>query len=639
VKGHAAQVEVAADTQTPARQRLASLRGFLRTEAGGAIVLLLATVAALAWANSPWVAGYDALWGTELSLIVGDLVLSHDLRGWVNDGLMTVFFLLIGLEVRREFDLGEFRQRRRIAAPVLAAIGGMLLPVIIFLAINPVGEASRGWAMVMATDTAFAVGVLALVGRHSPFRLRTFLLTLVIVDDIAAVTIIAVAYSSEVNLVAIATAFGLLASMAILRSRHVQRPEVYVLLAIAIWLATSESGVHPSIAGVTMGLLTGAHPPRRAALEAATGDTRAFRQRPSADLASAAARRISMSLSPNERAQHALHPWSSFVVVPLFALANAGLPISAELLRSAFASPLVLGIVAGLVIGKSFGIPIGAWLATLPWLGGARLSVGWPSLIAASSVAGVGFTMSLLIAELSYVGPLLDQAKLGVVTASILAAGLAILLFYGLARLPREWLGRAEAQTSASLTDLIEPVNATRDHVRGPLDAPVTLLEYGDYECPHCGRVAPIIRELLERSEGRLRFVFRHLPLTDVHPNAALAAEAAEAAGAQKAFWPMHDLLFERQDGLSPSDLLRYAAQLDLDTGRFEEDLRSGRFASRVAHDVNSAGESGVTGTPTIFINDVQYRGTHEVHALSKVVLEVNDLMQGRARFARSEPQ
>ena len=271
MKGHAAQVEGAADTQTPARQRLASLRGFLRTEAGGAIVLLLATVAALAWANSPWVAGYDALWGTELSLIVGDLVLSHDLRGWVNDGLMTVFFLLIGLEVRREFDLGEFRQRRRIAAPVLAAIGGMLLPVIIFLAINPVGEASRGWAMVMATDTAFAVGVLALVGRHSPFRLRTFLLTLVIVDDIAAVTIIAVAYSSEVNLVAIATAFGLLASMAILRSRHVQRPEVYVLLAIAIWLATSESGVHPSIAGVTMGLLTGAHPPRRAALEAATG--------------------------------------------------------------------------------------------------------------------------------------------------------------------------------------------------------------------------------------------------------------------------------------------------------------------------------------------------------------------------------
>jgi Na+/H+ antiporter NhaA len=218
--------------QTPAAQHLAVVRSFLKTEAGGAIVLLAATLAALGWANSPWGDSYDAFWATDLTIRIGDYAFSHDLQHWVNDGLMALFFLLIGLEVRREFDMGEFRERRRLAVPVIAAIGGMVLPVAIFLAIVPGGEASRGWAMVMATDTAFAVGVLALVGRRSSFRLRTFLLTLVIVDDVAAVTVIAVAYTSDVNLVALAIGVALLAGMALLRARGVERPAVYVLLAL-----------------------------------------------------------------------------------------------------------------------------------------------------------------------------------------------------------------------------------------------------------------------------------------------------------------------------------------------------------------------------------------------------------------------
>ncbi|MGH2445195.1 MAG: Na+/H+ antiporter NhaA [Candidatus Limnocylindria bacterium] len=625
--------------ETPAAPHLAVLRSFLNTEAGSAVVLLAATIAALAWANSPWGDAYDGLWATDISLRLGEYELSATLGHWVNDGLMTLFFLLIGLEVRREFDMGEFRERRRVAVPVLAAVGGMLLPIAIFLWLNPGGETARGWAMVMATDTAFAVGVLALVGRRSSFRLRTFLLTLVIIDDVAAVSVIAIVYSTNVNLLALAIGIGLLVVMGALRRIGFQRSSVYVLLALGIWLAAWEAGVHPTVAGVAIGLLTSAYPPRRAALIEASGVARAFRNRPSPELAREAAQRITMSLSPNERLQHALHPWSSFVVVPLFALANAGVDLSGELLGRALGSPLVLGIVLGLVVGKTLGIPIGAWLATRPWLGGQALSVGWPSLVAASSVAGIGFTMSLLIAELSYAGDLLDEAKLGILAASLVAAGLSIAMFHAISTLPTEWLGRAEARTAPMLTDLTDAVDPVRDHVRGPVDAPLTLVEYGDYECPYCGRAASVVKELLGRFDGRLRFVFRNLPLTDVHPNAALAAEAAEAAGAQGRFWEMHDLLFERQDSLDPHDLVRYAEELGMDVAAFEDDLRGGRFGARVGQDVNSAEEAGVAGTPSFFINEVRYRGAYDLESLASVLTRAGSMVENRARASAASGQ
>ena len=617
-----------------AAPRLSALRGFLRTEAGGAVVLLVATIVALAWANSPWRDGYHALWATEIGLSVGSWELRYDLGHWVNDGLMVLFFLLIGLEVRREFDMGEFRERRRVAVPVLAALGGMLLPIGIFLTLAPDGEAARGWAMVMATDTAFAVGVLALVGRRSSFRLRTFLLTLVIVDDVAAVIIIAAFYSASVELPALATAAALLLTMAILRRLGVMRPAVYVLLSVAIWLATLQSGIHPTVAGVAIGLLTSAYPPKRSTLEEATGVARRFRQRPSPELASEAARRISMSLSPNERVQHALHPVSSFIVVPVFALANAGVDLSGNLLERVLGSPLVIAIVLGLVVGKTLGIPIGSWLATRRWLGGQSLAVGWPSLVSASSVAGIGFTMSLLIAELSYRGATLDEAKLGIILASVVAAVLSVGMFHAVSLLPRDMLGRAEAMTSRPLADLTDPVDPARDHLRGAPDAPVTLVEYGDYECPYCGRAAPVMRQLLDRFDGRLRFVFRHLPLTDVHPNAALAAQAAEAAGAQGRYWEMHDVLFEHQDALDVGSLRSHALQLGLDGDRFEADLREGRHAARVAQDVNTAEDAGVAGTPSFFINEVRYRGAYDLDSMDTLVRRVLRVVENRARVA-----
>jgi protein-disulfide isomerase len=244
--------------------------------------------------------------------------------------------------------------------------------------------------------------------------------------------------------------------------------------------------------------------------------------------------------------------------------------------------------------------------------------------VAAASVAGIGFTMSLLIAELSYTAALLDQAKLGILAASTVAAVLSIVLFHAVSMLPREWLRRAEARTSLPLPDLTEAVDPGRDHIRGAVDAPVTLVEYGDYECPYCGRAAPVIRALIDEFDGRMRFVFRHLPLPDVHPNAALAAEAAEAAGAQGAFWTMHDLLFAHQDELQFADLVRYAGELGLDTERFEADLRAARFAAHVAQDVNGAEEAGVAGTPAFFVNEVLYRGHHDHDSLAETLNRVS---------------
>ena len=614
------ETETHLEGQTRAPHRLSALRDFLHTEAGSAIVLLAATVIALVWANSPWRDAYHALWATPLSIDLGDATLGMDLGHWVNDGLMALFFLLIGLEIRREFDMGELRDRRRVAVPVIAALGGMTVPVLFFLLVSSGGEAARGWAMVMATDTAFALGVLALAGRHGPLRLRVFLLTLVIIDDIAAVAVIAVVYSADISLAWLLAALALLGVMVVLRRIGVERPAAYIGLSVVIWFATLQSGVHPTVAGVAIGILTTAYPPRRDDLARATRLARRFREQPTPALARAAASRISLTLSPNERAQHGLHPISSFVVVPLFALANAGINLDADTLGRALASPLTMGVALGLVLGKPVGIISFTWLATRPRLGGLPLSVGWPSLIAASFVAGIGFTMSLLIADLSYGADLLEEAKVGILAASIAAAVLSIGIFRALRLLPREWMRRAERRAAPPMSDLPAPVDPSRDHIRGPADALVTLVEYGDYECPFCRRAAPAVNELLARSEGTVRFVMRHLPLTDVHPNAALAAEAAEAAGAQGKFWEMHDRLLDPRSPLQAADLVEHADAIGLDTDAFERDLRRGRFGARVARDVASAEAAGVAGTPTFFINERRYRGAYDLASLEAAV-------------------
>jgi Na+/H+ antiporter NhaA len=594
------------------------LRDYLRTETGGAVVLAAAALAALVWANVD-AASYASMWGTELSIRLGDWTLAASLRHWVNDGLMAIFFLVVGLEARRELDLGELRERRRLLLPAAAALGGMAAAVGVFLALNAGSAAAGGWGVALSTDTAFAIGILALVGPRLSGRMRVLLVTLLVVDDLVALGVIAIAYTSELSWVPLVVAGGLLAAVLATRALGVRRGWVYAPLGLALWVAVRESGVDPVIVGLLMGLLTVARSAVRADLEEATDRFRDFREQPTAQLAQVARESVEQALSPNERLQHRFHPWSSYVIVPLFALANAGIPLSAGFLGDALRSPVTLGIVLGYVVGKPLGILAAARLAQRIGRGVLRMPIGWGALGGTAAAAGVGFTVALLIARRAFDGVRLREATLGVLLSVLLAPLVSWAVFATIARLPRTRRLRLLVGDADELEDLALPVDPHHDRVRGPDDASVTLVEYGDFECPYCGQAEPIVRELLA-GDGDLRYVWRHLPLTDVHPRAELAAEAAEAAAAQGAFWDYHALLFDHQDALRPKQLVGYAEQLGLDAERFRRDLRDGEHAGRVARDVESAELSGVAGTPTFFVNGARHHGAYDVDALKAAV-------------------
>ena len=614
-----------------ARNLAAPLRSFLTTETSGAVALLAASLAALVWANLPWWDSYESFWTTELSIRIGDDALSLDLRDWVNEGLMTLFFLVVGLEAKRELDLGEMRDRRRVAIPVLAALGGLAVPVLIFVAINAGRASADGWGAAMSTDTAFALGVLALVAPRAT-RLRVRLLTIVVIDDLVALIVIATVYTEHVELVPLLIALGLFAVLLGLRFvPFAGRLQAAALLGVALWVALHESGVDPVITGLAVGLATTAYTPARGALERATEQARMFREQPTPELARSAQAGIAAALSLNERLQYRLHPWTSYVIVPLFALANLGIHIDEQLLSDAASSPITLGIICAYVVGKPVGICLAAWLASRPWLSALRLSLSWPVIVGGGAVGGIGFTVALLVASIAFSGQELAEAKLGILGAAIVATLLSWLIFrVVLPRLPASMRERQPAGVTDVLVDLSDDVDPDRDHVRGPEDAPVTLLEYGDYECPYCGQAEIVIRSLLDSFGDDLRYVWRHLPLNDVHPNAQLAAEAAEAAGAQGRFWDLHDLLLEHQDELAPTDLARHANELGLDLHRYWDDLRRREHAERIAEDVASADTSGVAGTPTFFINGVRHQGAYDIDTLAEAVRRARKLAQQR---------
>lgn len=403
-------------------QLAAPLRAFLLNEAGSAGLLLGATVVALLWANSPWSDTYESLWSTETVIRVGSGELALDLGHWVNDGLMAVFFFVIGLEVRHELSLGELTDRRRIVLPATAALGGMVVPIALFLLLNPSGEATNGWGIVIGTDTAFLLGALALVGPACPTQLRVFLLTLTVFDDAVAVTVIGVVYSDAIDLPALAVAAGCLAALALFSRYGEWRATVYLLLSAALWVATLESGLHPSIAGMVAGLVIAARAPRRQDVERAASLFRAFRQSPLPDVGYSAAKGLRRAVSVNERLQILLHPWTSFVVVPIFALANAGVDLGGGVLGDALRSPLTWGVVLGLVAGKLLGIGGAALGALRLRLGSLPQGVGEGQMLGGAALSGIGFTVSLLIADLAFDHPeLRDEATVGVLIAAALA--------------------------------------------------------------------------------------------------------------------------------------------------------------------------------------------------------------------------
>ena len=607
----ARRTEWARNLETP-------LRRFVRTETGGAAVLLAATVAALAWANiDP--RSYAATWHTVLAFRSGTRELADSWQGWINSGLMAFFFLVAGLEARREFDMGELRERRRLMLPLVVALGGIVVPVSIYLAVNAGHASASGWGAAMSTDTAFALGFLALMGAGVPDRVRTYLLTFALVDDIAGIIVIAVVYSGHLDLAALGVGVAILAGLLVVRWRGVRSGLIYLVLGFAAWVAFFQSGIDPVVVGLVVGLLALAYPAARSDLEQASQSFRLFREQPTPELASQARESVRLAISPNDRLEQLFHPWTSYLIVPLFALANAGITVSGSFLARAFTSPVTLGILAGYVLGKPAGTLGAAWLLSRLSKGTIRPPVGWAAVTGAGAIAGIGFIVSLLIASLAFHGAELAEAKVGVLSAAICASVLSWLVFRAAALLPPRLRLRALLGSADTLVDLTVPVDPELDHVRGPAKAPVTLVEYGDFECPYCGQAEPVIRQLLA-GHGELRYVWRHLPLTDVHPHAQLAAEAAEAAAAQGKFWEMHHRLLEQQDALTATDLLRHAAEAGLDTGRFKADMRERAGVAKVAADVDSADLSNVSGTPTFFINGRRHHGAYDIDSLTEAV-------------------
>ncbi|HEX8769736.1 MAG TPA: Na+/H+ antiporter NhaA [Acidimicrobiales bacterium] len=405
----------------PGRRVPRVVRRFLETEAAGGIVLLVAAIVAVVWANSPWGTSYQELWSTHVSFNFGRFVLAEDLQHWVNDGLMAIFFFVVGLEIKRELVHGDLRDPQTAAMPAIAAVGGMVVPALLFLVVAGGSAGSAGWGIPMATDIAFAVGVVALLGSRVPGSLKLFLLTLAIVDDIGAIVVIAVFYSGALQPEYLAAAIALLALMVGLRRAGIVWLAPYALLGIGVWVATYESGIHATIAGVVLGLLA----PARALTPAAVARDWAgdLADEPSPGELDAMTRLANTSVSPAERIEHLLHPWTSFVVVPLFALANAGVVLRADSFDAEGAALVTAGVGAGLLLGKSFGITAAAWLAVRSGLGRLPGGVTWPMLAATATIAGIGFTVSLFISELAFApGALQDAAKIGVLAGSAIAA-------------------------------------------------------------------------------------------------------------------------------------------------------------------------------------------------------------------------
>ena len=411
------------------------VRGFLETEISGGVVLLVAAAVALIWANSPFSDSYEALWNTELSFAVGGFELAGDLRHWVNDALMVLFFFVVGLEVKRELALGELSHPKKAAFPSFAALGGMVVPALIYFALNAGGDGSAGWGIPMATDIAFALGVLTLFGSRVHPSLKVFLLSLAVADDIGAIVVIALFYTSDLNPVALLVACGLLGVIVLLRAVRVVWIPVYVLLGVGVWLATFESGVHATIAGVALGLMTPVHP-LRDPQEEGSGSMDSDPDRLAAGTGAISPQwartwrlRTQERVAVGEYLEHLLHPWTSFVVIPIFALANAGVSLSGEAIGDAASSPVTLGVLLGLVVGKIVGVTLFAYAGQR--LGFAEVPEGvTPSqFLGVAAIAGIGFTVSLFITELAFdEASIIEEAKVGILVASILAAAVGALI-------------------------------------------------------------------------------------------------------------------------------------------------------------------------------------------------------------------
>ncbi|HME49129.1 Na+/H+ antiporter NhaA [Mycobacterium sp.] len=596
------------------RDRLASTS----REKAAAAMLLAFALAAVIWANSPWASTYSVFWNTAVGLRFGGAHAELTLRQLVNDALMAFFFFTVGLEVKAQFTIGELTDRARAVVPVVAAVAGLTLPAVIFLAFNHAGDNARAWGVVISTDTAFVLGALAVIAPKYPLRLRTFLTTLAIVDDVGALLVIALFYAKEVRIAPLLVALALIILLVLVRYLPAARGPAYALLAVGLWLTLQFGGVHPTLAGVAVALAIPAFTPERRRVEQVVDLIRAFRQSPNSDYARAAARSLRDALSINERLQTAFAPYVSIAVLPVFALANAGVRLDRETVSAALRSPLTLGIVTGLVVGKFVGITGATALVHYTRIG--RLSPGLTlrRVAGGAALCGIGFTIALFIVDLAIADPARqDQARVGVLVASAVSFVLGWAIFR-----VTDWLSPPKPVGAF----LVRPVDPERDHIRGRPDAPLTLVEYGDFECPFCSRATGSIDEVRARLGDQLRYVWRHLPLERVHPHAMDAARAAEAAGLQGRFFDLGQVMFENQDNLGWEDVYRYANDTGLDLEQFNDDVHSSSVRHRVEDDAQDAEVMDLNSTPTFFIGGKRHKGPFDAATLIRALEESGDV-------------
>ena len=418
--------------EEPVDRIIDPIRRFMHVEAASGVVLLLATVIAIVAANSEWSASYLAIWKLRAGFQVGDFIMVHSLKHWVNDFLMAIFFFVIGLEVKREMVKGELQSLKSAALPIFAALGGMIIPAMLYLLVQAGESGEQGWGIPMATDIAFVVGTLAILGKRIPPGLRVLLLSLAIVDDIGAILVIAIGYTSHLDYTALLLGIGCIGLFILLQKAGVRNVAVYTVVALFIWFGFHESGIHATIAGVIVGLLTPAESwvseKRLTGLLQQTmhflqGETpRASKER--YEVLRTAERAARKSVSSMERFENDLHPWVSFLIMPVFALANAGVPVNISGISSAVAFAVVLG----LLIGKPLGIYLFSWMAIKLRLAVLPDDLNQLDLLGGGFLAGIGFTMALFIAGLALQNPLLDQAKLGIIMGSLLSALIGVLI-------------------------------------------------------------------------------------------------------------------------------------------------------------------------------------------------------------------
>jgi Na+/H+ antiporter NhaA len=601
------------DPERPAERPRRSIADRIRnvgTRRTAALALVLATIAAIVWVNVS-IASYERFWETHLVFGIEDFRFEFTLHALVNDALMAIFFFTVGLEVRREFAIGELTNWSRAVVPVLAAIAGLVIPAVVFVLFNRDSGEAHAWGVVISTDTAFLVGALALVGPKAPGRLRVFLLALAVVDDIGALSIIALVYTADFTpLPLIGAAVGL---VGIYFTRYVRsgRGPIYVTLSIVVWLSFLASGVHPTLAGVAVALLIPVYRPDRRAVEQALELARTFQQSPNTEYARAAANSLRESISINERLQAAYAPYVAFVILPLFALANAGVVLSPDILMRAMSSPLTWGIVVALVVGKFVGVFGSAALMRVTGVGTFGAGLSLDRIAGGAALCGIGFTISLFIVELAVDPAARNDARVGVLSASIIAFLLATVIFR---------ISDAVRPPDDTTKALMRPVDPGRDHIMGAVDAPLTIVEYGDYQCSFCSRASGSIDEVRAQLGDRLRYVWRHAPLTSYHPNALAAAEASEAAARQGAFVAFGRSLFADQERQLPSDIMRRASELGLDMKRFEEDLRSPEVTGRVRDDMLDAEAMDITAVPTFYINGRRHVGPYDAQSLIRAL-------------------